>query len=1225
MKKFFVWFAGTLFILLVLIYLAFLFYLPVAINLNEYIPMFRKIVKEQTNADLYISDAKISTSPLLQAGVKTGKVTIKLPDGSVLLDTEGIKARVSIPNLLFLKLKVSCLEIDSPFVNMEIVNGEQYKLIHLIEDILNKKKDEPIKESKPLPIDINSIKIVVPHAVLSNYKVVVKDLKTSHSLTLKGDELVGGYFNRETAKLKTNAEILSDDNTNIVANLELDSYLPPKREKDLDDDPAEKIELPFVNPVLVYRDYDLKSNVNAKLKLRKTENGRPVLKGYADIIDTTVNLSGLQLPPSSVNSKFKGDEADLNANIVVAQNQKINFSGKLNYGKDPNINFNIFTDKIYFNDMVIIARAFLDTLHIKNNLAYIKANGYWVARGKVLSDFKTIKSDGCIIARDGRVYNGFTNLVFDKINANVILKDDTIKIVDTHTFINGNILKAEGVIDTDSFSDISVYSEKLPLPGLYKAFAPSDLKKSLSLSSGSLSLDAKVKGKLKQPIALANVMINNLVLHNNSLNISNEKLIAGIVTDLKTIDGSVTNKNFSLKIPKVDSVVKSPLLSVKLNEQNININPADILVNDNSKIVISGNLLDYSSSPVIKLDADGFLNSVDLRKFAGKSAIPFIEAKGNIPIKALISGTDKKQSFILQMKADSANFVTPVEIQSMRGLQTILQAKIDRKPDKIHIKQTGFYTGVKSFTNNFENNLTGAKKIAEFNGTIIHMNSAQPFINVIKLDVPNSLIGRFTAFKNSHFKFDGGMLLFGKLSSPVMKGKIRLSDLQIPEILTSMNQADINLSGKNIILDIRKLLLNGSDVNIVARTDIEQHPVFTISRLDLNSKFIDVDKILKVPNLLSKYTISGDSKTDKIPVLLRTGSLNIREIKSGDIKAGNTTGDISLKDNVLFLDNLNTTVFSGNVKGNIAVDLISQLIDIKTNGEAIDVKDALFVLAGMKDMLTGTLNFNTDINFSGSAPEEIMKNLKGEVKFVINDGQMGPFGKLENMILAENIRESKFFQTALGGVINNIASIDTSRFKTMDGLIKFDNGIAHITPITTLGSVMSLRVAGDYDLLKNTADLKVRAKLGSVIANLLGPLAQLNPINLIQATPGLNVVMAKAFFLFCEQLTPEETALLPKLENPTDDKLATKFQIVLRGDVAKPLTLIKSFKWLALASEIEKAEGFVSTLPDPSIVEDSENATLENIMKAQEEKAKEDAKLKNKLVRFFKKNKVEEN
>ena len=49
--------------------------------------------------------------------------------------------------------------IKSPKINLEIINGEQYKVVRLVEDILNKKKNEPPKEAEPLPIDIEKIKI----------------------------------------------------------------------------------------------------------------------------------------------------------------------------------------------------------------------------------------------------------------------------------------------------------------------------------------------------------------------------------------------------------------------------------------------------------------------------------------------------------------------------------------------------------------------------------------------------------------------------------------------------------------------------------------------------------------------------------------------------------------------------------------------------------------------------------------------------------------------------------------------------------------------------------------------------------------------------------------------------------------------------------------------------------------------------------------------------------
>ncbi|DAB19214.1 TPA: hypothetical protein CPT81_08535, partial [Candidatus Gastranaerophilales bacterium HUM_20] len=501
----------------------------------------------------------------------------------------------------------------------------------------------------------------------------------------------------------------------------------------------------------------------------------------------------------------------------------------------------------------------------------------------------------------------------------------------------------------------------------------------------------------------------------------------------------------------------------------------------------------------------------------------------------------------------------------------------------------------------------------------------EPFINLIRISVPEEINAKLTAFTNSNLKADGRLLIFGKLASPLMRGSFKIKDLRIPEIFLTMDEADVNLSGKNIVLAVRRLLLNGSDINITARTDINPHPQFTLSRLDVRSRFIDLDRLMKVPEALAKYTApplpSSNTQTADIPVVIRNGSINMRRIKTGEIIATNTTGRISMRNNNFFLNNLRTTAFDGIIRGDITANLITTALQIRTRGTGLNVEKALLALANMKDTLSGDLAFRTDITLSGSTMEEQMKSLKGTVTFAMTDGQLGPFGKLENMILAENIRESQFFQTALGGVINNLATVDTSHFSLMNGQILFDNGIAHINPITTIGNVMCLHISGDFNLLENTTDMKVRAKLGSVIANMLGPIAQLNPINLVQATPGLNVVMAQAFSLFCEQLTPEESAAIPNLPTKLDDNMATKFQIVLRGDVAKPMSLIKSFKWLALASEIEQAQNFVSTLPDPSIVEDPNNATIEAILKAQELQAKEDAKLTNKLIRFFKKKK----
>ena len=180
---------------------------------------------------------------------------------------------------------------------------------------------------------------------------------------------------------------------------------------------------------------------------------------------------------------------------------------------------------------------------------------------------------------------------------------------------------------------------------------------------------------------------------------------------------------------------------------------------------------------------------------------------------------------------------------------------------------------------------------------------------------------------------------------------------------------------------------------------------------------------------------------------------------------------------------------------------------------------------------------------------------------------------------------------------------------------------------------MSMYIAGKVGLLDNSADLKVRGKLASAFSDSLGPLANINPINLVKNTPGLNIVLAKTFSIFCQAVSEEEMKAIPELAVNKSDDYATKFQIVLRGDTRKPLKMIKSFKWLALNSEIEAAQNFVDTIPMPE--EGEENLSVEELIQKRAEaaaEAKEQAQLqieeetqnqtfKAKFKNFFKRSK----
>ena len=423
-------------------YLCFLFVLPNVINLNQYKPLVQDIAKEQANLGVDFGEVKVITTPLLGAGVNINDIKITLPDGSLLFTAENLKTRVAIPSIFLLTAKVSCFELEKPFVNLEIdKDNVDYKVVKLVENILNSNKEKSLGEEKVVTqtwFNPKWIRVKVPCVKLNNYKILVNDLKSGHYLDLHGEELKAGYFNGKVVKLKTYAELFSDENKNVTANLDVNTFLP-KTEPSLDseDDPAERIDVPFVNPVDVYRNYDLKANIDSKLRIRE-HKGDITSFGHLNIDGVTLRISHLQLPESYVHLKTFEHTLDVDTNIYPAQEQNIQLLGKLNYSRHPWINMNIKTGSIKFNDMLILGKAFLDSLRLPNELGDFKADGTAIADCYIKTNFKKLKSNGYIKIQNGGLAVRNLGQVISKANVNAILDNSVLKFENSSLFVNNS-------------------------------------------------------------------------------------------------------------------------------------------------------------------------------------------------------------------------------------------------------------------------------------------------------------------------------------------------------------------------------------------------------------------------------------------------------------------------------------------------------------------------------------------------------------------------------------------------------------------------------------------------------------------------------------------------------------------------------------------------------------------------------------------------------------------
>lgn len=1199
MKKFLIILSSVVLALILLVYLGFLI-TPLFVNqffdFDKYKADVQKTVKESTKLNLDYGKIRIYTTLKLGAGVIINDAEIQLDDKTTLFKASKIKGGLDLKSLVVVGIKTaknyifdkelnvagvirtSKCYMDNPYINLEIVNDEQYKIVKLVEQLINEnnKKDKK-EEQNQTQINIDDLKYVLSNLQINNYEVQIKDLKTKNYLKLYGEKLLLGYDGKNNfARIETLAKLNSNEKENIVANLKIKTALPelkPTQQEELD--PEEKVKLPFINIVKMYQKYDLKANILSDLTIYNLEDFRA--NGIFSVDDLTLKLSNAQLPNSYFHSKFSGKKINYDSNIYATRDEKISLLGFVKFSNKPHLNMELNSDEIHFKNILILLEGLLDSFNIKNELNKITTTGYLKANAKIDTNFKKLKSNGLIEIVDGSFVDPASKIGIKNLTANFVLDGNALKITNSKAVINNAPIKIEGAINNKSYADIHVNIANLSIPELYNAFLPKEIKNNYKLTSLKLTTDLSLKGQLEALNVDLCAKLNNLGLNDRAKTFVLTNASTNVFVNFKEgiLKGKIANNSFGFTMPSLKTTATIDKILIDLSSDDIKINPFNIIYNQNSNIKVDGDIKNYSKKPDINIFIDGNLSTANILKTLGNDIAYYVPAKGNILFKTNIKGNDKKQDILTQIYANGSNYISPIILDEIRNQASIIQANISIKGNKIKIKDSGLFKTNSTFSNELEKNLSNSKKIIDFT-TIIEGNH----INLLRINFLKELTAKISIFSKSSFKTQGKINATGTIDNLFYAGDLKISDLKIPELLLEISQINIHPILQDLFLDLKDINLNGSKLNIGFEASLKPAKIVKISNLNINSNEINVDKAMEVSTRALKYVPVQSSKTQtksnsnaNIP-LGAQGSLNIKKLQTGEIIINNIKSRLSIRNNNLYLQNLTCNAFSGNVNGSIVMNLINSLLTIRLNGNKINADEMLLKAANMKDTLSGTLEFNMAIQMDGAAStyQAQMKSLLGNLKFKMINGQYGPFSKLENFFLAENIRENPVFKNTIGVILTPLATIDSSHYEVLEGKLGFKNGVVTFLPITSKGNVLCLLIKGHMNLITNEIDSVVRVRLASMISDMLGPLAMANPINLVKNTPGLNLVTAKLFTFFTTVVTENDYKEIPDFSSKHSDNYATKFQIYLKGDVAKPLKLVKSFKWLALQKDMEIAE-----------------------------------------------------
>lgn len=290
------------------------------------------------------------------------------------------------------------------------------------------------------------------------------------------------------------------------------------------------------------------------------------------------------------------------------------------------------------------------------------------------------------------------------------------------------------------------------------------------------------------------------------------------------------------------------------------------------------------------------------------------------------------------------------------------------------------------------------------------------------------------------------------------------------------------------------------------------------------------------------------------------GNGSVKKITSGTVVAHNLSADFILKGNLFYLNNIIGDAYSGKVNGNVVYNIVNGKTSVDFKGSGMNATKAIVATAGIKDALSGTLGFKTKITFQGVEYNDILKSLKGNFSFIIEDGALGKIGRLENFLNAQNILANSIMRFALNSITSLTTIKNTALFKYIKGDMTFNNGWADISSIKTSGPTMAYYVHGKYNLINGTTNVIILGRLSSDVVALLGPIGDLSVDKLTSYIPKFGTLTAVIIKSMTTNPAEENISQIPPLSS--GDKYNKDFKVVFNGGIDSKSS-VKSFKWLS--------------------------------------------------------------
>ncbi len=1173
---------GSLF---VIAYLAFLFAIPAFVKLEDYNYELNNDKNPEQGLIIKFEKVKVSTTWNLSAGVKVGQINAFYKNGEKFAQVNNLDVTISLPYLALKKIKINKIAIDKIITRLGVEKDGHFTIEKFLPTSGNNSQNAQTTIVLPYGLVFSEN---MPDIVIKKYSITFIDNVSDKHYTVKGaDFKISDFILDKKIKFKAIGEVLLDKRKQITYNLDLTSLVMPDFTQVSKEQTDEKT--CQVNVITIFKNLyklNLTADINAVAKLSGSIEDIKT-DGKINITNMSAIVQGKQLPASSLNLELKGKSIKILSELYTDISEKASIDGIFKYGKHQYIDLNVKSNKLELKNLFSLVNVVLPLVGI-TDLNAVQANGLIKANFNIKSDFKTINSSGYLKVSDANIYYNLYNIALKNIQADIDFSSNRINISKASASFNGAPLSLKGAINTNAYANISVLADKIPLKGALLAIGQLQALKENNIKSGNITLNGVIKGKLDSIVPQINIAIENINLYNKPNKTTVILPLAKIDATTKGAKINGAGHILGLKVIMTGLPTFSiPNSKINFNEKDIDLNSVYVMLN-NSKIGVWGKIKNYQSPDLsINITARGLLGASDIRSSLDKSIRNNIKATGKLPIISKVSGNSKVQTINAQILANNNNHLSIIDINSLKGKTSLINAdlKIENNTLKVNDISINALSHNNGITENFNANLSGSTKILQAKGSINNLLGKVQTISGFNITIPNQVTVSIPTFANSQIQIKGDLNVSGTVANPIITGLLNIPYVSLPSIQTVGKNITVNATKSLIDVYCGNIKVADSVMQIIATMNSNFNRGVYIRSMTFNAENINADSLMKMISLLPQSNIAPGTDAG---VTIASGKAKVARISSGTMVATNVTSDFNLYNNIFKLNNVSASAYGGKIAGKITYNLLYSSTGINLQGRYLNANSALYACTGMRNLTDGLLDFDAiNLTARGLTDIQIMQSLKGNVKFIVSNGQMGALGKLENLLYAQNILANNILKTTMSAVAGAVKVKKTGEFKYIKGSVSLSNGWATLERIQTSGPAMSMYIKGRVNILNNRADLIILGRLSNEVVSVLGPIGNFSVNSLIAAIPKIGTVTSSLINQMTTNPSGENLALLPDL---SPAQVNTKeFKAAINGSL-ESTSSVSYFKWLATPQA--SSQGITTTVYQPSQAQQNLQNTL---------------------------------